>query len=129
MKFEFGGVLVRKRGKTLLVREKHKAAKNLWSLPLGFVEKKESLEEGTIREAREESGYDVRLIKKVKSIIVKAKEFRSAHPFLRGEVRLTVFHAKIIGKRPKKSALKAGWFSNKEIKSLDLRGDWEKKLL
>ena len=97
MKFEFGGVLVRKRGKTLLVREKHKAAKNLWSLPLGFVEKKESLEEGTIREAREESGYDVRLIKKVKSIIVKAKEFRSAHPFLRGKYALRYFTQKSSG--------------------------------
>ncbi|MDI6820565.1 MAG: NUDIX domain-containing protein [Patescibacteria group bacterium] len=129
MKFEFSGVLVRKNGKILLVREKHKAAKNLWSLPLGFVEKGESLKGAAEREAKEESGYDVRILRKVKSITVGAREFKSAHPFLRGKVRLTIFFGKVSRKRPRNAALIARWFRDQEIESLDLRGKWEKKFL
>lgn len=127
--FEFSGVLVRRNGKILLVREKHKAAKNLWSLPLGFVEKGESLKGAAAREAKEESGYNIRILRKVKSITVGAREFRSAHPFIRGKARLTVFFGKMSGKRSRKAAFATGWFSEQEIKSLDLRGEWEKKFL
>ena len=127
--FEFSGVLVRRNGKTLLVREKHPAAKGRWSFPLGFVEQGENLKSAAAREAREESGYDVRIVRKAKSIIVGARAFRSAHPFLRGRVRLTVFFGKTSGKRPRKAALAAGWFGVKEIQSLDLRGEWEKEFL
>ncbi|MDO8470340.1 MAG: NUDIX domain-containing protein [bacterium] len=129
MAFEFSGVLVRRNGKTLLVREKHPAAKNLWSFPLGFVEKGEDFKSAAVREAREESGYDVRIVRKAKSITVGAREFRSAHPFLRGKVHLTVFFGKASGKRPGKAALVAGWFAEREIQPLDLRGEWEKQFL
>ncbi|MEK7465349.1 MAG: NUDIX domain-containing protein [Patescibacteria group bacterium] len=129
MIFEFSGVLVRKNEKILLVREKHKAAKNLWSIPLGFVEKGESLKDAAVREAREESGYDVRIVRKSKSIIIRGQDFRSAHSFLRGKVHLTVFFGKVIRKWPRKAALATEWFSDKEIKSLNLRGTWEKKFL
>lgn len=128
-RFEFSGVLVRRNGKTLLVRERHARAKNLWSLPLGFVEKGESVREAAVREAKEESGYDVRLLRKVKSVFVSSHEFKSAHPYLKGKVRLTVFHARILGKRAKSHWLRTGWFSQRKIKSLKLRGEWEKKFL
>ncbi len=129
MKFKFGGVLIWKNGKVLLVQEKHKAARGLWSLPLGFVEKNETLREGTVREAKEETGYAVQLKKKMRSIFVKARDFHSAHPFLRGRVHLTVFYAETVGKRSRKTELKTGWFSRREIEALNLRGDWEKKIL
>jgi ADP-ribose pyrophosphatase YjhB (NUDIX family) len=129
MIFKFSGVLARRNGKILLVREKHKAARNLWSFPLGFVEKGESLKGTAVREAKEESGYNVRILRKAKSITVGAREFRSAHPFLRGKARLTVFFGKVSGKRSRNAALTAGWFSDRRIESLNLRGEWVKKIL
>ena len=129
MTFEFSGVLVRKNGKLLLVREKHTTAKNLWSFPLGFIEKGENMKDAAVREVREESGYDVRIVRKAKSITVKAQDFKSAHPFLQGKIHLTIFFGTIIRKRKGKAELASGWFSNKEIKSLELRGEWEKQFL
>lgn len=129
MIFKFSGVLVRRGGKTLLVRERHARAKSLWSLPLGFIEKGESVREAAAREAKEESGYDVRLVGSAGSIVVPAREFRSAHPFLRGKARLSVFYGRVGRKRPRGAALVARWFSDREIASLTLRGEWEKSFL
>jgi len=129
MTFKFGGVVVRRSGKTLLVRERHARARNLWSFPLGFIEKGESVREAAVREAKEESGYDVRLVGSAGSIVVPAREFRSAHPFQRGEARLSVFYGRVGRKRPSGAALIARWFSDLEIASLTLRGEWEKKFL
>lgn len=128
-KFEFSGVIVWRNRKLLFVREKHKVAKNLWSFPLGYVEKGESLKETAVRECKEESGYNVQLGRKAKSIAVRAKEFKSKHPFLRGKVRLTMFYGRVRGRRSRNAELRAGWFSEQEIKRLKLRGRWVRKFL
>lgn len=54
--------LVKKDGKYLFVQEKQTKAYGLWNLPAGHVDVGESVEAAAVRETKEETGYDVRLI-------------------------------------------------------------------
>ena len=58
------GVVVEKDSKYLLVQEKKELVYGLWNLPAGKVDEGETVEEAAVREAKEEVGYKVRLIKK-----------------------------------------------------------------
>ena len=55
------GSVIKKDGKYLLVQEKQPKAYGLWNLPAGYVDKGEEVEAAAVREAKEESGYDVKL--------------------------------------------------------------------
>jgi ADP-ribose pyrophosphatase YjhB (NUDIX family) len=55
------GVVAVRDGKVLLCRRAIDPRKGLWTLPAGFMEERESVEEGARREAREEAGADVDL--------------------------------------------------------------------
>jgi ADP-ribose pyrophosphatase YjhB (NUDIX family) len=57
--------LVRKDDKYLLVQEKQPKAYGLWNLPAGHVDTGESVEVAAIREVKEETGYNVQLVKEV----------------------------------------------------------------
>jgi 8-oxo-dGTP diphosphatase len=61
------GVIIGKGDKVLLVRQAKGAVRHggLWGPPGGGVEEGESFEEGAIREAKEETGYKVKLGKVV----------------------------------------------------------------
>lgn len=50
-------------GKIVLIRRKNPPFKGLYALPGGFVEVGETVEQAAIREAKEETGLDIRLIK------------------------------------------------------------------
>jgi 8-oxo-dGTP diphosphatase len=58
-----GAVLFDERGRLLLIQRGHEPAKGKWSLPGGRIEAGESAEEATIREAHEETGLDVRIVR------------------------------------------------------------------
>ena len=60
MKVIVGGI-IEKEGKYLLVQEAKKKCYEKWSLPAGHLEFNESLEQGAIREIKEETGCDVKL--------------------------------------------------------------------
>ncbi|AFL95680.1 hypothetical protein containing NUDIX hydrolase domain [Thermococcus cleftensis] len=49
----------------VLIKRKHEPFKDSFALPGGFVEYGETVEEAAVREAREETGLDVRLIRLV----------------------------------------------------------------
>ena len=55
------GVLAERRGRLLLVRRNHEPHPGEWSFPSGYVDAGEVLEEAAIREAKEETGLDVRI--------------------------------------------------------------------
>jgi 8-oxo-dGTP diphosphatase len=55
------GVLATRREKLLLVRRNHEPHFGEWSFPSGYVDAGEALEDAAVREAKEETGLDVRL--------------------------------------------------------------------
>lgn len=57
--------LIKKDNKYLLVQESQPKAYGLWNLPAGHVDKGEKIRDAAIREAKEETGYEVALIKEV----------------------------------------------------------------
>jgi 8-oxo-dGTP pyrophosphatase MutT (NUDIX family) len=59
------GVVLRKGETFLLVEETDPPHRGLWNLPGGRVEAGESIEQGARREAREETGFEVRLGRKL----------------------------------------------------------------
>lgn len=114
------GVVIKQDGKYLLVQENHPDPRvyGLWNFPAGRVEKGETIENTAIKEAKEESGYDVKLISKI-AIFHENVEVPVKH----------AFEARIVGgelKWPKDEILDARWFSLKELEETKdkLRGEW-----
>jgi len=106
--FIVAGVVIEKDDKFLLVQEKKANVYGKWNLPAGKVDKGYSIEETAIKEAKEETGYDVELIEK---LVTDQKTVNEPvkHSFL----------AKIIGgelKFPEDEILDAKWFALEEIK-------------
>ena len=105
------GVVIKQDGKYLLVQEKQPKAYGLWNFPAGKVDLGESLEEAAIREAKEESGYNVELIKEIDIFQAKSTDVVKHN-----------FEAKIIGGElvfPKDEILDARWFTFEEIKEMN----------
>jgi len=101
------GVVVKQDGKYLLVQEKKPSAYGLWNLPAGHVEEGQTIEEAAIKEAKEETGYNVELIRKL-GIFHKNADKSCKHAFL----------AKIIGGElsiPENEILDVRWFTYDEI--------------
>ncbi len=102
------------KGRYLLVQEKQQKAYGLWNLAAGHVDEGESFQQAAIREAKEESGYDVRADEELVSQLNRHKT-HSLHSF-RGEViggELTV---------PKSELLDVRWLTLDEIKQLEKDG-------
>jgi 8-oxo-dGTP diphosphatase len=57
------GALMFNRGKILLVERGREPLKGYWSLPGGVLEAGETLEQGVVREVREETGLEVKPLK------------------------------------------------------------------
>jgi 8-oxo-dGTP diphosphatase len=56
-----GGVVI-ENGRALLIRRGSEPLKGQWSIPGGTLELGESLQEGVVRELREETGLEVRVV-------------------------------------------------------------------
>ncbi|PFA70423.1 NUDIX hydrolase [Bacillus sp. AFS015802] len=50
------GLVIDEKGKWLVVKKKYSGLKGMWSLPAGFVNSGETVDEAVIREVREETG-------------------------------------------------------------------------
>lgn len=112
------GVVIKKDGKYLLLQEKQPKAYMLWNFPAGKVDIGESFEQTATREAKEESGYDIELIRKI-GIFQEVPTDAVKH----------AFEAKIVGGElnfPSDEMLDARWFTFEEVKQMKdkLRGKW-----
>lgn len=114
------GVVLRKNSKYLLVQEKNPRCYKLWNLPAGRVEIGQTIKETAIKEAKEETGYDIRII----------RELAIFHGDCDEAVKHS-FEAKITSGKlnyPKDEILNVKWFDYEEIKELkikkQLRSDW-----
>lgn len=54
-------VVVEKDGKILMVQEGEGNSKGMWNFPAGHLDESENIFDGAIREAKEETGFDVKL--------------------------------------------------------------------
>lgn len=55
------GLVVNSAGQWLVVKKKYGALKGVWSLPAGFVNAGETVDEAAVREVKEETGIDCRV--------------------------------------------------------------------
>ena len=112
------GVVIKKDGKYLLVQEKQERAYGLWNLPAGRVDVGDTIEETAIKEAKEEVGLDVELVRKL-GIWQKTATEPPKHAF---EVKIVSGELNY----PEDEILDARWFSFEEIKKMKdkLRGEW-----
>lgn len=114
------GVVIEKNDKYLLVQENRPGTRvhGLWNFPAGRVDKGYAIEETAVKEAYEEVGYKVELIRKI-GIFQAHTNTPPKH----------AFEAKIISgklKWPKNEIQNAKWFTLEEIKKMQnkLREDW-----
>jgi ADP-ribose pyrophosphatase YjhB (NUDIX family) len=108
------GVVLRKGETFLLVEETALPHRGLWNLPGGRVETGESIEQAALREAREETGFLVRLGRKL-----------PIHQDTATEPPKHLFEAEIVGGEAEAGEFRARWFSLEEVRSMRrlLRGE------
>jgi 8-oxo-dGTP diphosphatase len=111
-------VVIFQDGKYLLVQEEIGKNHGLWALPGGKVDEGETAEQAAVREAKEETGYDVKLI----------KEIGMVHQRIDAPLK-HVFQVKIVGGEinlPKGEIMDAKWFSFEEVENMKgkLRLEW-----
>lgn len=122
MKVIVGGI-IEKDGKYLLVQEAKEKCYKKWNFPAGHLDYNESLQEGAIREIKEETGCDVEL----EGICYIANRILEDDLFV-----MIVFNAKLIKEMIKfdeEEILDVKWFNYDEIvNEMDnqLRGDYVK---
>ncbi len=112
------GAVIKKDNKYLLVQEKWEKVYGLWNFPAGRVDVGDTIEETAIKEAREETGFEVELIRKI-----------GIHQETATEAVKHAFEVRIIGGELKFSPeelLDAKWFTFEEIKNMKdkLRSNW-----
>ncbi len=120
------GVYIEKDNKVLMVQEKGQSF-GLWSIPLGHVDSGESLKNAAVREAKEETGYDVKIIRKLEQKIISGTEYKGGKGDNDKEIELNFFEGIITGGKleaDKEDLLDAKWFDKEEIKQISLRGNW-----
>ena len=81
-------------GHILLVKRKHNPGKGLWALPGGFLKQTERLEDGAIRELREETGIKVHA-NELHKHVVDSRTFDYPNRSLRGRTITTAFLIKL----------------------------------
>lgn len=108
MKVIVGGI-IKKEGKYLLVQEAKKKCYEKWNFPAGHLDFNESLEQGAIREIKEETGCDVKL----DGVCYVANRILEDDLFV-----MIVFNAKLINENiefDKEEILDVKWFDYDEI--------------
>ena len=113
------------KNEVVLIKRKYPPFQDFYALPGGFIEKGEKAKEAVIREVKEETNLDVRIIKKIGLYNEEGRDPR-------GKIHSTAFKCQIIGDA---SIMKSGddskeveLISKENLKRIDLAFDHEKIL-
>lgn len=117
------GCVVKKDDKYLLVQEGKQEARGQWNLPAGRVEVGETIKNAAVRETKEETGYDVEIIRELKNFHEEGEK-AVKH----------IFEAKVVGgdlKFPPGEIMDVKWLTIQEIenKRNEFRREWVIDLL
>ncbi len=112
-------VLVKQDNKFLLVQENGKHVRGLWNWLQGKVEQEESIEQCAVREAKEETGLDIQIEKKLTVLTNTFSDTKELHLYV----------GKIVGGDiyfPKDEIMDARFFTVAEIQQMkaELVGNW-----
>ena len=70
-----GSGLIEQNGKYLLIKARVGVAKDFWNNPGGHQDEGETIEESAIREVKEETGYDVEVVRLIGTYARKARKY------------------------------------------------------
>lgn len=123
-------VYITEDDKVLLLQEGGRLAYGLWSIPGGHVDPGESFEQAAVREAIEESGYEVKLESELYSATIKNTEYKGSKGDSE-EVDIKIFKASTTGGELKldDQALDLKWMPKEEALKLDLRWAFLKDII
>ncbi|RLI05849.1 NUDIX hydrolase [Candidatus Bathyarchaeota archaeon] len=111
--------LIEQNGKILLIKRKYEPGTGKWALPGGLVEFGETVEEAAIREAKEETGLNIKIKKLlgVYNLITRIKSTKSERQYA-----IVCFQCvpKSFKLRPNHEVADIGWFKPETIKKLPL---------
>ncbi len=115
------GAIIIKGGRVLLVRRNTEPNAGLWAIPGGLVEVGETCEEAAVREAKEEVGLDVSILRlsEVVSDIVLDESGRVEYHFVIIDYLARVAGGKI---RLNSESSDCGWFTPSEVRRLHMAG-------
>jgi len=83
-------IIIRYKGGILLIKRKHEPFKGKWAIPGGHLDEGESLEQAAVREAKEETGLDVKFLEQLHT-------YSDLQRDPRGHFITTVFYAEASG--------------------------------
>lgn len=116
--------------KILLLQESGQLARGLWAIPGGHLEAGESFTEAAIREAQEESGYQVTLGEILYQNIIPKMEYKGSRHDT-DQVEIKIFKGQIIGGQMQidNEALDLKWFDKESALALPHRFKFLKELI
>lgn len=117
-------ILIKKEDRFLLVQENGKHAHGLWNWPQGKVEYGETIEQAAVRETKEETGLNIKIIRPIGILKDTFSDTKELHIFL-GKIDSGLIHV------PKEEILQAQWFTYQQIESMKdvLVGNWILKVI
>ncbi|TWT02527.1 NUDIX hydrolase [Planomicrobium sp. CPCC 101079] len=112
------GICLNDKNELLMVLEGRLEGAGKWSVPTGGLADKETFEECAVREVREETGYKVEVVEKLKVKSGVYEDIQIAY-------EVHYFSMKIIGGKaqiqdPDRLIMDIAWKAQAEIRSLDL---------
>lgn len=113
-------------GRVALIREGYELAYGLWALPGGHVDAGESLEAAAVREAREECGLEVQVVRLLQTVYMDGEAYKGNVEDYGKQVSLSIFLVEVVGGelRHGEEELDAQWYAMPELPGLPLRWSW-----
>lgn len=125
-------VYIEKEDRVLLVQEAGQQPYGLWCLPGGHVDLGEELEKAAIREAKEETGYEIELINKLGTRTVTGIEYKGPPSENHMLVDVHLFSGRIVSGdlgNTDGELLDVAWFAKDHAVKLPLRWSWLQEYL